>query len=122
MSGRVSRMQRKSQCFSVGKPLRVFKSQVAIILKTDVTYLCFTVKSFVGLSKYLLSLPGLSGKYLLSEHFSQDPVENYFGQLRSAGGWCQNPTLQSCIYSSQSLRVQGSMSMLPVRGNSTTCD
>lgn len=28
----------------------------------------------------------VSGHYLLSERFSQDPVENYFGRQRAAGG------------------------------------
>ena len=80
--------------------------------------LLITVKSFVELTKYILSLPELKGKYLLSEHFCQDPLENYFGQLRAHGGWCQNPTAQACINSAQSIRVQGSLSMVPVRGNS----
>ena len=53
--------------------------------------------------------------YLLSEHFSQDPLENYFGQQRSKGGRNQNPT---CLTSAQSLQVQGSMAMVPLRGNS----
>ena len=77
------------------------------------------VKSFVELSKYLLSQPILEGKYLLSECFSQDPLENYFGQLRSHGGWTLNPTVSACPSSAQSIRVQGSMAMMPVRGNST---
>lgn len=80
----------------------------------------FSVKSFVELSKYLMDQPFMKDKerYLLSEHFSQDPLENYFGQQRSRGGWCQNPTVSACISSAQSLRVQGSMAMIPVRGNS----
>ena len=79
----------------------------------------FAVKSFVELSKYLMKLPAFQGKYLLSEHFSQDPIENYFGQLRSHGGWCKNPTIQSCISAAQSIRVQGSLAMVPYRGNSS---
>ena len=70
------------------------------------------VKSFVELSKYLLNIPELKGKYILSEHFCQDSVENYFGQLRSRGGWCENPTIKSCLTSAQSLRIQGSMAMM----------
>lgn len=76
------------------------------------------VKSFVELSKYLLSQPFMEGKYILSEHFSQDPLENYFGQQRSRGGWCQNPTVSACLSSAQSIRIQSSMAMIPVRGNS----
>ena len=77
------------------------------------------MKSFVELSKKLLTEPDLKGKYILSDHFSQDPLENYFGQQRSSGGWCQNPTVSSCLISAQSLCIQGSMAMLPVRGNSS---
>lgn len=78
-----------------------------------------TVKSFVELTEYLLGLAELKGKHLLSECFSQDPLENYFGQQRSRGGWCQNPTVQACLTSAQSLRVQGSLAMIPVRGDSS---
>ena len=60
----------------------------------------------------------MEGKYILSEHLSQDPVENYFGKLRYHGGWCQNPSISACINAAQSIRVQGSMAMMPVRGNS----
>ena len=80
---------------------------------------CFPVKSFVEMVKYLLSQPGTKGCYILSEHFSQDPLENYFGQQRARGGRCQNPTIQACLTSAQSLRVQGSVSMTPIRGNSS---
>ena len=76
------------------------------------------VKSFVEMVKYLLSQPETKGRYILSEHFSQDPLENYFGQLRARGGRCQNPTIQDCLTSAQSLRAQGSVSLTPVRGNS----
>ncbi len=82
-------------------------------------YLLSSVKSFVELSTYLLSTPELKDKYILSEHFSQDPLENYFGQQRSRGGWSQNPTVKACLTSAQSLRIQGSMAMMPVRGNSS---
>ena len=78
-----------------------------------------TVKSFVEVSKYLLSLPGYPEKYILSECFSQDPLENFFGQVRGRGGRSENPSVQACLESTQSLRVQGSVSLLPVRGNSS---
>ena len=69
------------------------------------------------LVRYLLALPEVQagGQYFL---MSQDPLENYFGQQRAHGGWCQNPTVQSCVTAAQSLCVQGSLAMLPVRGNS----
>ncbi len=76
--------------------------------------LLFTVNSFCDLTRYLLSLEMGNAPYLLSEHFSQDPIENYFGQQRSRGGWSQNPTVQACLSSAQSLRVQGSLAMVPL--------
>ena len=66
-----------------------------------------------------MKLPAFKDNYILSERFSQDPIENYFGQQRYHGGWSQNPTLQACITAAQSIRVQGSMAMVPVRGNSS---
>ena len=71
------------------------------------------------LTRYLLKRPEVSGHYLLSERFSQDPIENYFGRQRAAGGYSQNPTVQACVNNAQSLRVQGSHALNPVRGNSS---
>jgi hypothetical protein len=34
-------------------------------------------------------------------------------------GYSQNPTVQACVTNAQSLRVQGSLAMDPVRGNSS---
>ena len=67
--------------------------------------------------KYLLTLPGVHGQYVLTECFSQDPLENFFGQLRSKGGYCQNPTAQARLDATQPLRVQGSLALQPVQGN-----
>ena len=78
--------------------------------------LVLAVKSFVEVTRYLLSLPNVQGHCLLSEHFSQDPVENYFGQLHARGSYSSNPTVQACLTSAQSLRVQGSLAMSPLRG------
>ena len=85
----------------------------------NVITLGIIVKSFVELSNFLLAQPDLKDRYILSGCFSQDPLENYFGQQRSRGGWCQNPTVQACLSSAQSIRIQGSIAMIPVRGNSS---
>ena len=66
-----------------------------------------------------MTLLGAVGQYVLSECFSQDPLENYFGQLRARGGQCENLTVKSALESAQSLKVQGSLSMQPVMGNSS---
>ena len=81
----------------------------------------YIVKSFVDVTRYLLTLQGVSGQYILSSCFNQDPLENYFGNLRSRGGWCDNPSVKSALEleSAQSLRVQGSPAMMPIRGNSS---
>ena len=88
------------------------------MLHVQMLWFPLPVKSFVEMVKYLLSQPETKGRYILSEHFSQDPLENYFGRFRVGGGCCQNPTIQDCLTSAQSLRVQGSVSLTPVRGNS----
>ena len=47
---------------------------------------CILVSSFVELINYFVEMPDFEGKYVLSERLSQDPIENYFEQLRSKGG------------------------------------
>ena len=68
-------------------------------------------------TKYLLTLPGVEGQYILSEYFSQDPLENYFGQIQARGGHCDNPTVKSVIVSAQSLHIERLLAVQPVRGN-----
>ena len=75
------------------------------------------VLSFVEAARYLLTLPNMQGQYLLSERFSQDPLEDYFSRQRAKGGRCDNPTAYASIQAAQSLRVQGSFALQPVRGN-----
>ena len=68
-------------------------------------------------TRYLLTLPGVTGQYLLSERFSQDPLEKYFSRQRASGGRCDNPTASNTLNSAQSLRVQGLLALQSVRGN-----
>ena len=49
------------------------------------------MKSFVQLAPQLLKLPHV--EYLLSEVFSQDPLERYFARQRHKGGSNDNPTV-----------------------------
>ena len=49
-----------------------------------------TVKSFTELGPQLLKNPSV--QYLLSEVFSQDPLERYFSRQRHRGGSNDNPT------------------------------
>ena len=63
-----------------------------------------------------MCLPEVKGPYLLGKRFSQDPIEKHFGQQCSHGGRCNNLTVKALL-TAQSLCVQGSQAMLPVRGN-----
>ena len=56
---------------------------------TYATYI-FSVKAFVEMARFLLKLPGV--KYLLSERFCQDPLEEFFSQQRAQGRRNDNPT------------------------------
>lgn len=48
------------------------------------------VKSFCELGPHLIKT---RGNYLLSEVFSQDPLERYFSRQRNRGGGNDNPTV-----------------------------
>ncbi len=74
------------------------------------------MKSFVEMGKYLLSDTS-DGLFLLSERFSQDPLENYFGQQRARGGRNEHPNLQQCLHNAAAIRIQKSIATDPVRGN-----
>ena len=73
--------------------------------------------SFVEVTTQLLSVPGVT--YLLSERFSQDPVEAFFGKQRYKGGRSDNPSVKEFLDNTVSLRVQGSAALEPLRGNCT---
>ena len=67
--------------------------------------------SFVDVTTVLFSVPGV--QYLLSGKFCQDPLESYFGYK---GGRSDNPSVKE-FDNSVSLRVQGSATLEPRRGN-----
>ena len=60
----------------------------------------------MAMGRYLLGISGV--KFLLSERFTQDPVESFFGQQRQKGGGSENPTVHQFTYNTSSLRVQRS--------------
>ena len=60
----------------------------------------------MAMGRYLLGISGV--KFLLSERFTQDPVESFFGQQRQRGGGSENPTVHHFTYNTSSLRVQKS--------------
>ena len=71
------------------------------------------------LVKYFFTVEGSDKFYLLSGHLNQDPIENYFGQQRAAGGRMDNPSVKQVLENSMSIKQQGSMALMPVRGNSS---
>ncbi len=60
--------------------------------------------SFTELAPKLLALPGV--EYLLSEVFSQDPLERYFSKQRHRGGSNENPTAAQVPYNASTLIQQ----------------
>ena len=78
--------------------------------------LAFLVNSIIELIQYSLKLPG-GIKYFLTEYVSQDCLEAFFGQQRMRGGRNDNPSVKSFLESTSSLRIQGSQSLKPFRGN-----
>ena len=72
--------------------------------------------SFVEMARLLLSNKE-DGLFLLSERFSQDPLENYFGKQRARGGRNENPNLMQSLVNASALRMQKSAMLDPVRGN-----
>lgn len=65
------------------------------------------VLSFCELGPKLLKMDDV--KYLLSEVFSQDPLEAYFSRQRHKGGSCDNPTISQFQYNTVSLVQQGAI-------------
>ena len=73
------------------------------------------------LTKFLLEQPTIRDKgfYILSACFNQDPLESYFGNVRAAGRRNVNPSVREVLSTADTLRLQGSMALDPVRGNSS---
>ena len=71
--------------------------------------------SFVEVVRYLFGIPGV--KFVLSERFSQDPLEKYFGYQRQRGGTNENPNVQQMVHNASALRALKSVTLNSVRGN-----
>ena len=67
--------------------------------------------------QFLLENPPFPNAYVLSVNFNQDRLENYFGKVRMAGGRSNNPDIKQMLNISDSLRVQASIAIDPLRGN-----
>ena len=71
-----------------------------------ISILSAAVTSFVEAARYLLQYPGF--QFLLSERFTQDPLEAFFCMQRQKGGGSDNPTALQFTYHASSLRIQRS--------------
>ena len=76
--------------------------------------------SFVNLTKELLQIDGVD--YVLSEKFSQDPVEEHFGRQRRRGGLNDNPNLVEFGRQEIALNVMRSELMQDIKGNTRGSD
>lgn len=73
------------------------------------------MKAIVELIRYCLSIPGV--KFVLTEHLNQDPLEAFFGCQRMICGRNDNPSVNTFMHNTVSLRIQGSAALKPFRGN-----
>ena len=68
----------------------------------------YTAHSLNDIVKFLLS-QGM--EYVLTERFNQDPLEVFFGQQRSRGGRCDNPSAKQFLRNTQAIMVQKSLAL-----------
>ena len=61
----------------------------------------------------------IKGHYILSACLNQDPLESYFGNVQAARQKNVNPSVQEVLSTADILRLQGSMALDPVQGNSS---
>ncbi|XP_065657923.1 uncharacterized protein LOC136082472 isoform X1 [Hydra vulgaris] len=74
-----------------------------------------TVHSFTELGSALLQEEGV--EYLLSEKFSQDPIEEYFSKQRRRGGGNENPCLEEFNRNFLGLNIAGDNLIRALNGN-----
>ena len=76
-----------------------------------------TVNSIVEATQFLLQL---QVKYVLTERFCQDPLENYFGSQRSLGSRKDNPSMADFGYNDNAIRNQKNLKPI-AHGNVANC-
>ncbi len=81
------------------------------VICTVIKLLCTltAVYSFTELAKLLLKPDGYI--FLLSERFTQDPLEDFFGKQRARGGRSDNPTAKRFLENTQAIRVSRSLAL-----------
>ena len=68
-----------------------------------------SIYSMMALIKFLL---GAGVKFVLTNHFCQDPVEQYFGKQREIGRRSDNPTIYTFGYNDNKIRMYRSSSQI----------
>ena len=81
---------------------------------SDVTFFPFLVKSFIEVTKLLLRE---GARYILSEKFSQDPLEEHFARHRRSGGSSDNMNLDVFGQQEVALNIIKSDLINDLRGN-----
>ena len=89
------------------------KSQMFISWQTFEA-LQITTYSVIDLVKYLLSK---NVQYVFTEHFCQDPLENYFGRQRSLGRRSDNPSVRQFGYQDNTIRT--TKTFKPIQGRNS---
>ena len=68
-----------------------------------ILFYCIQYTHFVEVVQYLFGIPGV--KFVLSDRFSQDPLEKYFGNQLQRGGTNENPNVQQMVHNASALRA-----------------
>ena len=77
-------------------------------------FILYIVTSFLEFGPALLAANDV--KFLLTERFTQDLIESFFGDQRSRGCWNTNPTVQQYSINTNILCVSSGLSRIE-RGN-----
>lgn len=65
-----------------------------------------TVKSFISCTRFLLSE---GCPFVNARVYCQDPLEQYFGKLRSGFGGSSNPNAGQCLHKQRTIHIQGEL-------------
>ena len=76
--------------------------------------LTITTKSVVECTRFLLAK---GAAFVMTEHFSQDPLERHFGHYRQKGGLNENPTVWQVCHTLNQVRTVKCQGLAPRRGN-----
>ncbi|XP_052129086.1 uncharacterized protein LOC127750738 isoform X2 [Frankliniella occidentalis] len=87
----------------------------AILSHQTLQGIYITVNAFIGAVKYLLNDVGI--KFVNARVFCQDPLEQYFGKQRAAGGGGQNPTVDAFMNTDMKITIHRDLNTRKRSGN-----